>query len=293
MNGKNLSNIDNIDIDVNIANENVENDNLENGNIQKEMLKKDEFASILEKIQRMDEAIELHNNVKQALSNEEVDRSYLKYIENSIEDKIFCDAKFDKISPKVLIEIVCPELKIFENFGKFDIAKLEIEDIGNHFEENENYIDKVCVYDGNLVCIFGIQASNIEKVIKYESRKFVRDDILESVKTKVEPGKKVQLAQYDEYYVIQDEDSVKVYTEKKITSLAEIKENAFDKIKSRLTTLFSKINNKKKEVYPIIELVYDSNPNRFKDIESHSKIDAKNRMKILLNKERAVTRTNV
>lgn len=277
--------ISNININVNIANENEENNNLGN-----EISKRDEFALILEKIQRMDEAIELHNNVKKAVSNKEVDTSYLKYIENSIEDRIFCDAKFDKISPKVLIEIVCPKLK---KLKKFDISKLEIEDVGNHYEDNNNYIDKICVYDGKLICMFGVQVSNIENVIKYRNRKFVREDILEAVKSKVEPGKTVEMSQYDEYYVIQDENSVKVYSEKKEISLAEIKENAFDKIKSRLTTLFSKLNNKKKEVYPIIELVYDSNPNRLKDIESHSKVDAKNRMKVLLNNERAATRANI
>ncbi len=283
----NVENLSNIDIKVNIASENGENNTKKE---QKEMSKKDEFASILEKIQRMDEAIELHNNVKKALSNKEVDQSYLKYIENSIEDKIFCDAKFDKISPKVLIEIVCPKLRKIKNF---DISKLEIEDVGNHFEGNDNYIDKICVYDGKLICMFGVQVSNIENVIKYRNRKFVREDILEAVKAKVEPGKTVEMSQYDEYFVIQDENSVKVYSEKKEIALAEIKENAFDKIKSRLTNLFSKINNRKKEIYPIIELVYDSNPNRFKDIEMHSKVDAKNRMKVLLNKERAVTRTNI
>ncbi len=283
----NVENLSNIDIKVNIASENGENNTKKE---QKEMSKKDEFASILEKIQRMDEAIELHNNVKKALSNKEVDKNYLKYIENSIEDKIFCDAKFDKISPKVLIEIVCPKLRKIKNF---DISKLEIEDVGNHFEGNDNYIDKICVYDGKLICMFGVQVSNIENVIKYRNRKFVREDILEAVKAKVEPGKTVEMSQYDEYFVIQDENSVKVYSEKKEIALAEIKENAFDKIKSRLTNLFSKINNRKKEIYPIIELVYDSNPNRFKDIEMHSKVDAKNRMKVLLNKERAVTRTNI
>lgn len=277
--------IDNIDINVNIVNENSKL-----GNIQDEMSKKDEFASILEKIQRMDEAIELHNNVKKALSNKEVDGNYLKYIENSIEDKIFCDAKFDKISPKVLIEIVCPKLKKIKNF---DISRLEIEDIGNHYEENDNYIDKICIYDGKLVCMFGVQVANIENFIKYRNRKFVREDILEAITAKVELGKTVEMGQYEDYYVVQDENSVKVYTEKKEIALAEIKENAFDKIKSKLTNLFSKINYKKKEVYPILELVYDSNPNRFKDTEAHSKVDAKNRMKILLNKERAFTRTNI
>jgi len=290
MNEENVSkNLDNIVFEENLEDaKKEEKNNIEE--VQNEMSKKDEFAVILEKIQKMDEAIELHNSVKLALSNEEVDKNYLKYIENSIEDKIFCDAKFDKISPKVLIETICPELT---RFDKFDIAKLEIEDIGSHFEEQNNYIDKICTYDGKLVCVFGIQESNIENVIKYESRKFVRDDVLEVIKTKVETGKAVQMSQYDEYYVIQDENSVKVYSEKKITALVQVKENPFDKIKSKLTNLFNKINNKKKIMYPIIEMVYDSNPNRIKDIKEHSKIDAKNRMKALLNKERAVTRNSI
>ncbi len=257
------------------------------------MSKKDEFSSILDKIQEMEDAIELHNSVKEALSNEEVDTNYLKYIENSIEDKIFCDAKFDKISPKVLIEIICPELKKFEKSEKFDITKLEITDIGSHYEEQVNYLDKVCTYDGKLVCIFGVEENNVENFVKYESRKFVRQEILESVKAKVEPGKVVQMEQYDNYYVIQDEISVKIYKEKQVTALTQVKETPFDKIKAKLLDFFKKLNSRNKAIYPIIELIYDSNPNRFKDMKHHSKVDAKNRMKILLDKERLITRETV
>ena len=41
---------------------------------------------------------------------------------------------------------------------------------------------------------------------------------------------------------------------------------------------------------PNIKIVYDTNPNRFENFEHTSKIDAKNRMKVLLQKEREITR---
>lgn len=97
-----------------------------------EKKRKEEFDSILEKIKKMSEAIELHSHVKEAVSKEEIDGNYLKYIENSLEDKLFNDAKFDKIKSKVLLEVVCPELI---NIEHFEIQKLEIADIGSHFQQ--------------------------------------------------------------------------------------------------------------------------------------------------------------
>lgn len=244
---------------------------------------KEQFDEILEKIKKMSEAIELHDNVKEAVSKEEVDYNYLKYIENSLEDKLFCDAKIKGILPKVLLEVVCPDLKNIENF---DVSKLEIEDIGLHFEEQENYIDKICVYDGKLISVFGISELQPEKVIKYESRKFTRVDMIEAVQAQYQEGQTVQLYQYDEYYIGIESERIKVFSERKITALVKIEETVFDKIKTKLFNFFKK----KKRCYPKLELVYDSNPNRIKDIEHTSKFDAKSRMKILLNKEREVAR---
>ena len=250
--------------------------------------RKEEFDSILEKIKKMSEAIEFHTNVKEAVSKEEVDNSYLKYIENSLEDKFFCDAKFDKIRSKVLIEVVCPEL---ENVENFEIGKLEIEDIGSHFEEQVNYIDKICNYDGKFICLFGVNETNPENVLKYEARKFTRTDIIEAICEKLEEGKTAQMEQYDEYYVVIDESGLKVFSERKITSLLKVEETIFDKMKNKLAELFNKKLFAKKKYLPNIELVYDSNPNRFKDFKHTSKIDAKSRMKVLLNKEREITRS--
>lgn len=250
--------------------------------------RKEEFDRILEKIKKMSEAIELHTNVKEAVSKEEVDNSYLKYIENSLEDKFFCDAKFDKIRSKVLLEVVCPDL---ENIENFEIDKLEIEDIGSHFEEQENYIDKICTYDGKFICLFGVNETNPEKVLKYEARKFTRTDMIEAICEKLEEGKSAQMEQYDEYYVVTDENGLKVFSERKITALLKVEETIFDKMKNKLAELFNKKLFTKKKYLPNIELVYDSNPNRFKDFKHTSKIDAKTRMKVLLNKEREITRS--
>jgi len=259
---------------------------VELNNIEKE--RKEEFDNILKKIKKMSDAIELHTNVKNAVSKEEVDNSYLKYIENSLEDKFFCDARFDKIRSKVLLEIVCPQLANIENF---QIEKLEIEDIGTHFEEQENYIDKICTYDGKFICLFGVNETNPEKVIKYEPRKFSRTDMIEAICEKLEEGKTMQMEQYDEYYVVTDNKSTKVFSERKITSLLKVEETIFDKMKNKLASIFNKKVFAKKKYLPNIELVYDSNPNRFKDFNFASKIDAKSRMKVLLNKERQVTRS--
>lgn len=50
---------------------------------------REQFEEILEKIKKMSEAIELHDNVKKAVEKEEVDYNYLRYVENSLEEKLF------------------------------------------------------------------------------------------------------------------------------------------------------------------------------------------------------------
>lgn len=258
-----------------------------NNQEEEKKARKEEFDSILEKIKKMSEAIQLHTNVKDAVSKEEVDNNYLKYIENSLEDKLFNDAKFDKIKSKVLLEVVCPDLVNIENF---EIEKLEIEDIGSHFEELENYIDKICTYDNKFVCLFGVNENNPEKVIKYEPRKFSRLDMIEAICAMLEEGKTAQMEQYDEYYVVTNETGLKVFSERKIVSLVKVEETVFDKIKSKLSSLFTINMFNKKKCLPNIKLVYDTNQNRFENFEHTSKIDAKSRMKALLRKEREVTR---
>lgn len=264
---------------------NEEKEIIEDVDLEKK--KKEEFDDILENVKNISEALELHQKVKNAVLNEEIDMNYLKYVENTLEDKLFNDAKFDKILPKVLLEVVCPELTKIE---KFDVAKLEIENIGSHFEEQENYIDKICIYDGKLISVFGICESNPEKTIKYETRKFSRVDMVEAVKAKYEEEELVQLYQYDEYYIGVEKDRIKVFSERKIYALVKVEETVFDKIKSRFSSLFTTNLFTKKKYYPNIDLVYDSNPNRLKDLKVKSKFDAKSRMKALLNKEREVTR---
>ena len=258
-----------------------------NNQEEEKKARKEEFDSILEKIKKMSEAIQLHTNVKDAVSKEEVDNNYLKYIENSLEDKLFNDAKFDKIKSKVLLEVVCPDLVNIENF---EIEKLEIEDIGSHFEELENYIDKICIYDNKFVCLFGVNENNPEKVIKYEPRKFSRLDMIEAICAMLEEGKTAQMEQYDEYYVVTNETGLKVFSERKIVSLVKVEETVFDKIKSKLSSLFTINMFNKKKCLPNIKLVYDTNQNRFENFEHTSKIDANSRMKALLRKEREVTR---
>lgn len=250
--------------------------------------RKEEFDSILDKIKKMSEAIELHTNVKEAVSKEEVDNNYLKYIENSLEDKFFNDAKFNQIQSSVLLEVVCPELQKIDNF---DVEKLSIEDIGSHFEEQNNYIDKICTYDNKFICLFGVMESDSKKVIKYEARKFSRLDIIEAICEKIEQGKTMNMQQYDEYYVVSDENSLKVFSERIETALLKLEETKFDKIKNKLIAIFNKKLFVKKKFSPNIQLVYDSNPNRLKEMKTTSKISAKKRMKELLVNERKVTRS--
>ncbi len=248
--------------------------------------RKEEFDSILSKIKKMSEAVELHENVKKAVSEDKIDNNYLKYIENSLEDKLFCDAKFDKIRSKILLEVVCPDLVKFENF---EIEKLEITTIGSHFEELDNYTDKICTYDNKFVCLFGINENNPEKVIKYEPRKFSRQDMIEAICNKLEDGNIAHMEQYDEYYVVTDSNGLRVFSERKVVALMKIEETVFDKMKGKLSSIFTNMFSKKKYM-PNIKLVYDTNQNRFENFEHNSKIDAKSRMKILLQKEREITR---
>ena len=248
---------------------------------------KETFETKLEQIKKISDALELDKSVKEAVSKNEVDNSYLSYIENSLQDKLFSDAKVDKISSKILLEIVSP---LLTNIEKFDAKKLEIESIGSHYEEDENYIDKVCTYEDKFVCMFGINEKEQEKAIKYEPRKFSRIDMLQAVCEKFEEGKVVQIEQYDEYYVVEDEESLKIFSERKVTALVKIEETIFDKLKNKLTSLFNNNLFAKKRYLPNIELIYDNNQNRFKDFKTTSKVDAKKRMKALLMRERKVTR---
>ena len=260
-------------------------------NLEEEKRKrKEEFDAILDKIKKMSEAVELHSNVKNAVSKEEVDNNYLRYIENSLEDKLFNDAKFDKIKSKILLEVVCPSLVSIENF---EIDKLKIIDIGSHFEEQINYIDKLCTYDNKFVCLFGVDEQNQDKVIKYEARKFSRTDMLEAIYEKLNEDKDLKIEQYDEYYIVNNDNGLKVFSERKITSLAKVEENVFDKIKTKLTSLFTTNLFAKKKYLPNIELIYDTNENRFNNFKTdiESKVDAKKRMKALLKREREVTRS--
>ena len=244
--------------------------------------KKDEFDEILEKIRKMSEAIELHDNVKDAVSKKEVDYNYLRYIENSLEDRLFNNIKIEGIMPKVLLEVVCSDLVNVENF---DENKLQIEDIGRHFEEQESYIDKICIYDNKLISVFGISEMHPNKVLKYEPRKFSRVDMINAIRSFYKEGQKITLYQYDEYYICIEEERIRVYSERKITALVKVEETIFDRIKEKLSNLFSK-----KKSYPDLSLVFDSNPDRLTGFERKSKNMAKNRMKVLLRRDRELVK---
>ena len=265
--------------------ENIE-ENAEVEEVNEKTLK-EVFEERLEKIRTISGAVELHNDVKKAVEEEKVENNYLKYLENSLEDKLFSNTDTKGILAKVLIEIICQDLCNIENF---DENKLQIENIGSHFEEQENFIDKICMYDNKLITVFGTSENNPTKVLKYDARKFSRVDMIEAVKAQYEEGKTVKMYQYDEYYVGIEEDRVKIFSERKITALVKVEETIFDKIKLKLSNLFTK---KKFKYCPNLELIYDSNPNRIKEFEHKTKFDAKSRMKFLLSKEREVTRSSV
>ena len=114
--------------------------------------------------------------------------------------------------------------------------------------------------------------------------------MIDAICQKLEEGKTVKMEQYDEYYVVTEGDSLKVFSERKNVSLVKLEETIFDKMKNKLSTIF-KINFfSKKKGLPNIDIVYDNNANRLKNFKHTSKIDAKNRMKTLLTKEREITR---
>lgn len=259
--------------------EKCENNSLEKKNI---------FEERLSKLKNIQEAIELDDDVKEAVKKQEVDENYIKYIRNSIEDKLFCNINFDKISTKVLIEKLCPEIiKRLQDMQNINLDQLNIENVGEHFENQIHYLDKICVYGNSFVCLFGINDQNLDDAIVYEKRKFSREDRIEAVQSKYEIGKKIELEQYDEYYLGIEPDRIKVFSERKMLALAPIEETPFDKIKNRLSKIFNlNMFTHKKKILPHLDLVYDTNPNRWKNFESNSKTDAKIRMKFLLAKER-------
>ena len=285
MNEDNITNLEDVNTLETVSNE----DKDAIGSEEKTYSKKEEFDTILDKIKMMSEALELHTDVKKAVESNEVEDNYLKYIENALEDKLFCDAKFDKLKSKILIEVVLPNLINIENF---DVKNLSIDDIGSHFENGENYIDKICVYKNKFICLFGVNENNSEKVLKYELRKFTRVDMIEAIKLQCKDIDNYDIYQYDEYYIVDDKKEIKVYSERKVTALVAVKETIFDKIKSKFSSLFSKKSIfGKKKFLPTLNLIYETNPNRFENFETNkSKVDAKNRMKVLLNKEREIVR---
>lgn len=61
---------------------------------------KEQFDEILKKIKRMSEAIELHNDVKKSVEKEQVDYNYLRYIENSLEEKLFRRSRYKRDNAK-------------------------------------------------------------------------------------------------------------------------------------------------------------------------------------------------
>ena len=285
MNEENVTKVEDVEEIKDVVNEEK---TIELNEQKEEISRKEQFDAILEKIKKMSEAVELHTDVKKAVESKEVEDNYLKYVENALEDKFFCDAKFDKLRSKILIEIVGPSLTTIENF---DAQKLNIEDIGSHIENGENYIDKICTYNNKFVCLFGECEKNPEKVIKYEPRKFTRVDMIEAIKLQCKEDEEYNIYQYDEYYIVDSKKGLKVYSERKVTALVVAEETIFDKIKSKIQHLFSKNIFSKKKFLPLINLIYETNPNRIEEFEHKSKIDAKNRMKVLLNREREIVRS--
>ncbi len=254
---------------------------------------KDNFEERLAKLKNVKEALTLEEEVNKAIQAKQIDENYIQYIRNSIENQFFCDVKFDKISTKFFIEQICPMIMnlLKDNEENIDIQHLTIDDVGEHFEGQVHYLDKICIYQNHLVCLFGVKDTNRDEAVIYERRKFSREDRIEAVKAKYEEGKEVELEQYDEYYLGIEPDRIKVFSERKMMALAPIQETPFDKIKNKLTKIFSNnLFNHKKRVLPHLELVYDTNPNRWKNFENHSKTDAKLRMKFLLAREREQTR---
>lgn len=248
---------------------------------------KEKLEEKLEQVKKIEDGISLYEEAKVALKKEEIDENYYKYLENSLEGKFFCDVEFDKICSNILLEVVCPELLKIEDY---DSSLLEIRTIGSHYEELTNYIDKICTYGKDFVCLFGINETNAKKYIKYNKRKFSRSDMIEAVKSHLEANTDVNLSQYDEYYVVEEEDSLKVFSERKIVSLVKVEETIFDKIKCKFANIFNKSIFNKRRYLPNVDLIFETNGNRLDKIEIESKIDAKSRMKMLLNAERKETR---
>ena len=252
---------------------------------------KDKIDNKLNHIRNMNDDANIYIQAKSLYKENVIDASFFKYVINTLEDKVFDDVSYDKMNAQMLLENVCIPLK---NVSNFKIEYLKIDTIGKHLnDENVLYEDKIITYNNVFVNIVSIEERNKFSFVRMRPMKFVRKEIVEALKEKYENGEEVQVSQYNTYLVVQARKHLKIYVKKQTKALATIHESIFDKIKAKIAMFLEKNPITKKKYLPELQLIYDSNPSRIHEIKTKNKSKnyAKNRMKVLLESERKITRS--
>lgn len=251
---------------------------------------KDKIDNKLNRIKNMNDVANIYIQAKSLYKENVIDESFFKYVINTLEDKVFDDVSYDKMNAQMLLENVCIPLK---NVSNFRIENLKIDTIGRHLNDNILYEDKIITYNNVFVNIVNIDERNKLSFVRMRPMKFVRKEIAEALKERYENGEEVQVSQYNTYLVVQASRHLKIYVKKQTKALATIHESFFDKIKAKIAMFLEKNPITKKKYLPELQLIYDSNPSRIHELraKNKSKNYAKNRMKVLLESERKITRS--
>lgn len=269
------------EIDIGLTNEVVEEKNIsEEFDIKIDNLKND---SSIDKIK--DLYYELENSYKL----KEIDNQYFKYATQYITDTYFSRMKGCQLTLRVIVE------KIFNDIQKSGENEINIEDvnvlgIGVHIKNNRMVQDTLCMYGGNVVSIFGIYEDDETQYESYEKQTYIQPNIMEAIRKYIDSSEKANIEKYEGYYFVKNQENyrVQIYKEKEETSLTKTGENGIDKIKSKLCKLFGISMFSKKKFLANMEKLYDTDADLYEDIlqNKKTKVNAKNRMKILLQAER-------
>lgn len=271
--------------------------------------KKIELDEFLENSKDLKSAIEIYQRARKALKKEEISKQDLKYIEQQIKEKYFSDSKYEDLNTNILMKIA----KYSKEVEKFNIDDIRLIDFG--IQQREKSMNEfLYMYNGQFISLFGVDINNDNKIRTYDFKKYIRQEFLQAVRECIKAEKikiykksklplddieqdikKIRIQQYEDYFVVFDEQGIQIYREKPIVALVAVEHATFDKIKNKLSCIF-KINlfkNKNQKYLPNMIKIYDDN--KFKEVdekELNSKEDAKNRMKSVLLQDRVATRTN-
>ena len=251
-----------------------------------ELSVKDRLDNMLQSAQKLSDYSTVYNYALKTFSENIIDLNFMKYVENTIEDKLYTESEFDRINTLMLLEIACNEIKDVEDFSS---RKMRIENVKKYGSTR----DVIVLYDDKVVGMYSLEGGRNGDYEKINPMKFVKKEYIDGIKQKYTKDKDAKVNQYSDYFVITEEKHIKVFVPKQDeTSLAKVEETVIDKIRNRIAKFIDNNVLTKRKYLPELVLAYDSNPNRIKTIKTaKSKSAAKDRMKVLLDSERELTRT--